>query len=57
MIDNKQLVEIFAIDNLKRTVQNYGLEGTVEAIERVYDCEPKLKEYMLSVFNKNFLRR
>lgn len=57
MIDNKQLVEILTIDNLKRTVQNYGLEGTVEAIERVYDCEPKLKEYMLSVFNKNFLRR
>lgn len=56
MIGNEELVKILAINNLKRAVDHYGLEGTIECIERVYDGQLKIKEYMLFTFNKTFLK-
>lgn len=57
MIDNEQLVKILAIDNLKRAVSHYGLEGTLEAIDRVYEKGTKLHTMMSETFNEVFLRK
>ena len=56
MINEEDLVNILMIDSLKETVKHYGLEGTLEAIDRVYPKNSKVHMKMKETFLKHFLK-
>lgn len=51
MID---VVKLMAIENLQKCIDAYGLEGTLECIERVYSNNEKAKNYLKKVFFEKF---
>ncbi len=57
MIGQKELVKYLVIDSLKRAVDYYGLEGCMEAIDRVYEKGTPLHTTMKDTFNETFLRK
>jgi hypothetical protein len=52
MISNEQLVTILMEDALNRAVKEYGLEGSLEAIERIYPKDSKIKKEFLKILKK-----
>lgn len=46
----KEIVDLLIFDSLIRTIKSYGLEGTLEAISRVYDKMPIVKKRMLNCY-------
>lgn len=38
--------------NIRKAFKHYGIEGTEEAIKRVYKVMPKLKSYMLETYKE-----
>lgn len=57
MIDAKELCNILIIDALEKAIEYYGLEGTLEAIDRVYPKDSKIHLLMKKSFFKNFLKK
>lgn len=49
-------VKLMAIENLQKAIDAYGLEGTLECIERVYSHNEKAKNYLKKVFFEIFLK-
>jgi len=45
------LINILIKDSLQRCFKVYGIEGTLETIERVYTEMPELKEQFIFNFN------
>ena len=52
MYEMEQIIEIQARQNIAEAMKVYGPEGAKEKIEKVYSNSPRVKEYMLKVFNK-----
>lgn len=52
MYEMEQIIEIQARQNIAEAMKIYGPEGAKEKIEEVYSGSPRVRDYMLKVFNK-----
>lgn len=57
MINEEKLVNILVIESLQKTINHYGLEGTLEAIDRVYSKLSKINFLFKKCFFENFLQK
>jgi len=51
-MSNDILVKALVDDAVTKAIKHYGIEGTIQIIESVYACMPKIKNVMLDNINK-----
>ena len=48
----EKVIELQARENLKSSMEKFGIEGTEEKIKDVYRGSPTVRDYMLKLFGK-----
>jgi hypothetical protein len=51
-----QLITVLLEDALAKAMQHYGIEGTEEAINRVYKHMPTVRRALLTLLNRKLKR-
>lgn len=54
MINKQNFIEILAFYNLKKAITYYGLEGALEAIDRVYPLNSNSNKLFKKIFSNYF---
>jgi len=52
MYGMEKIIELQARENIGKAMRTFGIEGTQQKIKETYKNTPKVKEYMLDVYDK-----